>query len=390
MANKVKISIVGSGIIGLAHALAFARQGHEVSVFERHRHPVGASIRNFGLFWAIGQEAEFLPVVRRSREIWLELLKATNLTYSNHGALILAYSNEEFEVLKEFSDKESGDRPGIKMLSARDILKSNLLVNPEGLVGGIRSENEFSVNPGAAISKIVELLQNRYGVKFYFNTTIRFVSSGEIASEYDSWPADVIVICNGDDFETLFPEDIRSACLEKCHLQMMKARTNVFTKIGATMCSGLSLLHYPSFSNYKSFVELRKLVKKKYSEYLDYGIHVMLAQNESGDLIIGDSHKYDEMPQPFNHEYINLLILKYLDRFVKIPSFVIKERWTGTYSVHPEKKHFFSTVAENVWISTGFGGSGMTLGFGQAEKNAGIILNSYYQHAKFQNYPVAF
>ncbi len=43
------LAVVGAGIIGLAHALAAAKRGLSVIVFDRNEQAVGASVRNFGL-----------------------------------------------------------------------------------------------------------------------------------------------------------------------------------------------------------------------------------------------------------------------------------------------------------------------------------------------------
>ena len=50
-----RIVIVGSGIVGLAHATAAIEKGWDVTVFERHSRPLGATVQNFGTIWPIGQ-----------------------------------------------------------------------------------------------------------------------------------------------------------------------------------------------------------------------------------------------------------------------------------------------------------------------------------------------
>lgn len=50
------VAIVGAGIVGLAHALAAARDGRRVLVIDRDAQANGASIRNFGFVTVTGQE----------------------------------------------------------------------------------------------------------------------------------------------------------------------------------------------------------------------------------------------------------------------------------------------------------------------------------------------
>ena len=55
--NSYDLAVVGSGICGLAHALAAARRGKRVIVLDRDAQANGASIRNFGFITVTGQEA---------------------------------------------------------------------------------------------------------------------------------------------------------------------------------------------------------------------------------------------------------------------------------------------------------------------------------------------
>lgn len=81
-ANRADIAIVGGGILGLAHAYMAARRGLSAVLFERSPKAAGASVRNFGMIWPIGQAAGAThQLALRSRELWLEVLARARLPY---------------------------------------------------------------------------------------------------------------------------------------------------------------------------------------------------------------------------------------------------------------------------------------------------------------------
>src|SRR5690349_6962939 len=104
MTDTFDDAVVGAGVIGLAHAFHLARAGRRVVVFERSARACGASIRNFGMLWPIGQPAGSPhKLATRSREIWLEVLTASGLWHDRCGSLHLAYQDDEAQVLREFA-----------------------------------------------------------------------------------------------------------------------------------------------------------------------------------------------------------------------------------------------------------------------------------------------
>src|SRR5450432_3059709 len=105
MAGGAEVAIVGGGILGLAHAYVCARRGKAVVLFERGPKASGASIRNFGMIWPIGQPAgEMHDMALRSQEVWRMALESALLPFLPTGSLHVAYHEDESAVLREFAE----------------------------------------------------------------------------------------------------------------------------------------------------------------------------------------------------------------------------------------------------------------------------------------------
>jgi glycine/D-amino acid oxidase-like deaminating enzyme len=140
-------------------------------------------------------------------------------------------------------------------------------------------------------------------------------------------------------------------------------------RIGPALCGSLSLIHYKGFTAAPSLGKLKQRYQDEYAEYLKWGIHVMVSQNETGELTIGDSHEYGNTHDPFDKQFINQLILDYLKSFARFRDERLIETWNGIYPKLTNGADYLALQPENgVFIFNGLGGAGMTLSFGLAEK----------------------
>ena len=111
MSHKTAI-VIGAGIAGLAIARSLAERGYAVTVFERNEKAIGASIRNFGMLWPIGQPAgKMYERALLSKAIWRQVCDEANLWYNESGSLHLCYNELEWQVANEFVAKSNGERP---------------------------------------------------------------------------------------------------------------------------------------------------------------------------------------------------------------------------------------------------------------------------------------
>ncbi|MFI1769335.1 TIGR03364 family FAD-dependent oxidoreductase [Streptomyces sp. NPDC020800] len=367
-------AVVGGGIVGLAHALAAARRGDRVVLFERNDYCVGASIRNFGLVWPIGQHLHVYERALRSRAIWLEVARRTGIWCQRGGSLLLARHNDEEAVLEEFLGlSPAAGEHGCRMIGAEETLRFSAAVRTDGLTSALWSPVELNVDPREAIPAIAAHLVEDYGVDIRFGTAVRSVSLPHLETTKGIWHADRVFVCSGTDFETLYPQTFASSPITRCKLQMMRTTAQPRGwELGAALCAGLSLLYYPAFRSCDSLHALRERMESAWPYQRDNGIHVLLSQTADGALSIGDSHHYADTHEPFARESVNAAVMEYLRTFAQAPHLDIAERWVGYTATLDEGRTELVTQPEpGVTVVSGLGGAGMTLSFGLAEEVVG-------------------
>jgi FAD dependent oxidoreductase TIGR03364 len=367
MSQRIDVAVIGAGIVGLAFAAEAARRGRRVAIFERDRAAVGASVRNFGMIWPIGQRpgADYQRALR-SRGKWLDAAKQAGIWAAECGSLHVATRDDEATVLTEFA---ASNALACEWLTADATCKRFPAVNAAGLKGALYSPTELAVDPRQAIERLPRWLNAAFNVEIHTQTAITSIHEGVLQSSTgERWSADRIFVCSGADLETLYPEFFARSGIRRCKLQMMRTTPQPDGwQLGTHVAGGLTLAHYSAFEKCPSLPALKKRLAQEMPAYVRYGIHVMAAQNERGEVVIGDSHEYDEAISPFDKAEIDDLILQYLRTFLRLPDERIASRWHGIYAKHPTRTIVIEEVEPKTTVVVAPGGAGMTLSFGFAE-----------------------
>jgi D-hydroxyproline dehydrogenase subunit beta len=365
--QRYDVAVVGAGIVGLAHAWMAVRRGLHVLLVDRNSQAQGATVRNFGMIWPIGQPAgELHAVAQRSRELWLELAVSGVVNLETCGSIHVAHREDEFAVLREFV--ELGSHP-VEMLSASQVLERCPLVSPQGLYGGMWSSSELRVDPRRAAARIATWLAEQPNVTIAFDTAITSVQENQLrSSDGRCWQAERIVICSGSDLQTLYPAVLQSAGLRLCKLQMLQISGEPTTSPMPHIASGLTLRHYNAFGACPSLPQLQQRIATETPELDRYGIHVMASAMPDGRIILGDSHEYDREISPFDSSLIDDLMIRELRKILQLADWKVEQRWHGIYAKHGKLPVVEASLPNGVTVFVGTGGAGMTMSFGLADR----------------------
>jgi FAD dependent oxidoreductase TIGR03364 len=368
--NRADLAIVGAGILGLAHAWAAAKAGKQVVVFERSPKASGASVRNFGMIWPIGQPSgELLQLALRSRTLWHELLREARLPQRETGSLHLTYRPDEAAVAQEFAALAPNLGYECQWLSAAQVLSRSHAVQPDSLLGALWSPTEFTIDPRQILAELPGFLTERYGVRFLFSTAVRAIEPPVLETANGRWHAEQFLVCSGEDFETLYPSHYAASGLTRCKLQMLRTAPQPSQwELGPSLAAGLTLRFYPSFEVCTTLTTLKRRITEETPALDKWRIHALVSQTADGALTLGDSHEYGLAVDIFNKTEIDDLILEYTRGFLRAPSLQIAERWHGVYAKHPDKTLVTIEPEPGVRIVASPGGSGMTLSMGLGEK----------------------
>jgi FAD dependent oxidoreductase TIGR03364 len=340
----------------LAHAYAAARLGKRVVIIERDFRANGASIRNFGFITITGQaRGAAWRRARRSRDIWAAIAKPAGIDIEQTGLWVCLRHAQALEVARAFLETEMGE--GCQLVDADEMARAPFPT--AGLAGLLHSADDLRVESTLAIPRLAEWLQQAWGVTFLYGAAalsgtppVLQTSRGEVA-------ADLAVICPGDDLASLFPDRIAARGVRRCTLSMLRLANPGFRLPGAVM-SDLGLGRYLGYAALPGSEALQGELSRRHAEALAQGVHLIVTQSADGTLVVGDSHHYDDVANPFMSARVEALILDEFRAALGREPPPVVERWSGSYAWAEGTAMFVDTpapAARLVMVTTGNGAS---------------------------------
>lgn len=367
------VIVVGAGMLGVAHAWAAAKRGLSVAVIERSRQAHGATVRNFGQVIVTGQSpGMMLSHAQQARELWVDLAAKAGFHVRTNGALVLARNVDEADVLHEFAEtrmQQEGYRA--QLLSSREVarLYDGRLAHH---CAAIQGHDDLQIYSREALPAITRYLSESLGVTFITGTLARAVQDGFVSTTAGDFQGGHVFVCPGHDYLTLMPELFAPMNPELARLQMLRAvfESNPIEHLDRPLLTGLSCVHYGAFSDLPSAQVLRGIIQERTPYLLENGIHLLISPTPYGELIIGDSHRYDQDAPPFNDEAVDNAMLELASQALGARLRVI-ERWQGVYGAHGPAPFSVMPVDASTTVAVMHSGVGMTVGLAIGERTVG-------------------
>nr|MBX2841585.1 FAD-dependent oxidoreductase [Flammeovirgaceae bacterium] len=213
---------------------------------------------------------------------------------------------------------------------------------------------------------------------FFPNTAIKEINSLTTQSKAidtagNSYLADKIILCSGEEFNFLYPELFQNSDLEVVKLQMLRLKANKSIQIPGNILTGLSIRRYESFQDCPSYSSLAD--KYNHDDFArKWGVHILFKQEIDGSIILGDSHEYADAKCKNSLSFdirsdINQYFIEEGKKVFDLESWEIETQWAGYYTQCKTSDIFQKTIDKNIHIVTGIGGKGMTASAGFAYEN---------------------
>ncbi|MHA0287576.1 TIGR03364 family FAD-dependent oxidoreductase [Mycobacterium sp. C3-094] len=358
----MRVTIIGGGVLGTSHAWHAIHRGHEVVHLEREAEARGATVRNFGLVWVSGRSSGELEASLRSRQLWEDIAaQVPDVGFRPCGSLTLLRTDAEVAVAEDVSARGDAAQRGFRLLDADAARALNPALRGKFLAA-LHCERDAAVESRQALPALRAHLQASGRYSFHPGAEARSITGTRTVDDRGGvHDADVVIVCAGAAHGGLVRELAGDMPVRRVRLQMMQTAPLGET-LTTAIADGDSFRYYPGFAGHALDALRRSESQDPVAD--EHRMQLLCVQRLHGGLTIGDTHAYEE-PFPFDvdeapYSYLVGLVEELLGR--RLPP--VRRRWAGVYSQCLDTERLVHRVRadDDVWVVTGPGGRGMTLG----------------------------
>ncbi|WP_280493862.1 TIGR03364 family FAD-dependent oxidoreductase [Nocardia asiatica] len=373
----MRLVIIGGGLLGTAHASAAIRRGHEVVQLEREPEARGASVREFGLIRVSGRSAPELDLALRARMLWREIGgKVPGVGFRPTGSLTLVRTSEELAVAEAAASGAEAESSGFELLDPERVRAVNPALRGK-FFAGLHCSADAVIEPRQALPALRAYLTANDRYTFHAGAEARAVTdTGSGARARDDqgrvFDADLVLVCPGAAHTGLTRELAGTLPVRRVRLQMMQTAP-LGEPLTTAVADGDTFRRYPGFAGPE--VDALNREQSQTATAAEHKMRLLCVQRLHGGLTIGDTHEHDE-PFAFDvdeapYDHLNAVAEELLGR--ELPR--IERRWAGVYSrsIDPGVPVTRVRADRHVWVITGSGGSGTTLGPALGEQTADLL-----------------
>jgi FAD dependent oxidoreductase TIGR03364 len=383
--KRFDLVVVGAGVLGTFHAFHAARLGKRVLLTEKDQYPSQATVRNFGQVVPSGMSSDWFQFGVSSTLLYKSIQNEFNIGIRQMGSLYIASDDDEQTLLHELKSVMDARSYECQLLSRDYCLQQWPALKADYCKEALFFPQEVSAEPPFTIHRLLEYACAKFpNLTYSPSTTVIDCIPGKadvkiVTHRREVYVADKVIVCNGSDFNILFPDLFRTSGIEVSKLQMLRTRPMPDVTLEGNILTGLTIRRYESFAELPSYSSIKTpehLITLK-----EWGIHLLFKKGVDGSIIIGDSHEYADVDHSndlgFDLKHpVNELMLTEAERIVQFNVRNIATSWAGFYAQHPEKDIVEIDLEDKIHIRTAIGGKGMTSSAGYAEKSIQKIFST--------------
>lgn len=258
MAKPADVVIIGGGIVGMSSAYFLQKAGLQVTVVEKEHLAYGASGRNAGFIWITLRPAGVqLELARAGRDLYPGIVDdiGNDFEYRRNGGMIYCFSDEQYQVLKEFVEVRQKDGLDMELVGgnrARELCP----ILPANVVGATYCREDAQIYTPKFVESLGRAFVARGGTILDHTEVLSVRHSGGKATGLDTSSgivdADRVVVATGAWTAPLLEKIGLKLPIRPMRLQAMST-TPLDVKFQQVLYGPLALKQYNLIRNLPSY-----------------------------------------------------------------------------------------------------------------------------------------